>query len=178
MIQFSAQQGKFFAVLLRRDGVSGRLEGLTERPVDILICLAQAPLSARVLLNYASTMIPAMWFYQEDYRRFLDLEAIAAYFDYMFLIQNSEYLKMVEAAGAGKAVYLPVDCDPTMHAPATLTAREKAVGGHRSPFSAQGLIIACKCLLDWPGEISKFGELNGRPLPPLTRMVQEGGHRD
>src|SRR5262249_41290311 len=75
------------------------LEAVSERPVDILICLAQAPMSARVLSELRKRgVITVMWFV-EDCRRFTAWRDISRYYDYMFLIQKGEFPAMVEQAG-------------------------------------------------------------------------------
>ncbi len=66
------------------------LHSVTEKPVDILICMALAPITAEVLTELRRRgVITAMWFV-EDYQRFKTWEGLAPYFDFIFTIQRGE----------------------------------------------------------------------------------------
>ena len=92
-----SHMGTMFKQASRRDSLESQyvellsdivLEGVTERPVDILICLAQAPLSPRVLTEMRNRgIVTAMWFV-EDFRRFDSWKTLAPYFDFFFMIQR------------------------------------------------------------------------------------------
>lgn len=153
------------------------LEAVTERPVDIVICLAQAPLSPRVLTELRNRgIITVMWFV-EDCRRFDTWKAIARYFDYMFLIQRDVFPGLVEQAGAGRAIYLPVGVQPNVHRPLELTADELKQWGSQLSFVGAGYnnrqqMFATLALrefkiwgTEWPG------------VAPFDRLVQDKGRR-
>lgn len=153
------------------------LESFTERPIDILICMAQAPISPRALIELRRRgVITVLWF-MEDYLRFTYWREIAKYFDYIFTIQRGDCIEAIRKAGAGSVHYLPVACDPAVHTPLKLSAEE--VGRWGSPISFVGAgyynrrqtfagLAHLPCKLwgtEWP------------TCKPFDRMVQEGGRR-
>lgn len=153
------------------------VEGVIERPVDILISLAQAPLSPEALTQLRERgVITAMWFV-EDCRRFGTWQQISRYYDYMFLIQKDPYISYVEAAGAGKAIYLPLACDPAIHRPLDVAAEERPRWG--SPISFVGA--------GYHNRQQVFAQLASRPFKiwgtewpeghPFDKLVQEKGRR-
>jgi spore maturation protein CgeB len=112
------------------------LESLTEKPIDILICMAQAPITPRVLTELRRRgVITVLWFV-EDYLRFTYWREIAQFYDFIFTIQKGECLNAIKKAGAGEVHYLPTACDPYMHVPINLTAEEREKWG--SPVSFVG----------------------------------------
>ncbi|MCB0345921.1 MAG: glycosyltransferase [Bdellovibrionales bacterium] len=153
------------------------LEGLSERPVDIMISLAQAPLSPEALTEMRNRgIITAMWFV-EDCRRFATWQQISRYYDYMFLIQKEPFTTYVEAAGAGRAIYLPLACDPHVHKPLNVPEEERARWG--SPISFLGA--------GYHNRQQMFAQLANMPFKiwgtewpkshPFDKLVQEGGRR-
>ena len=153
------------------------LEGIDEGNIDILICLAQAPLSPRVLMEArAKGVITVMWFV-EDCRRFTAWQEISKYFDYMFIIQDGQTLEQVEQAGAGRALYLPLACDPELHAPAELSSEDRMRFGSPLSFIGAG----------YNNRRHMFARLANRPfkiwgtewptMAPFDQLVQEGGRR-
>lgn len=153
------------------------LEGISERPVDILISLAQAPLSPEVLTEIRNRgIITAMWFV-EDCRRFGTWQQLSKFYDYMFLIQKEPFTTYVEAAGAGRAIYLPLACDPAIHRPMQVTEEEKQRWG--SPISFLGA--------GYHNRQQMFAQLANMPFKiwgtewpqshPFDKLVQEGGRR-
>lgn len=153
------------------------LESITERPVDILICLAQAPMTPKVLEEIRRRgIITVMWFV-EDYKRFTTWTSLAKYYDYMFMIQRGEILKYVEAAGAGRAIYLPVGCDPQMHHKVALTPEETKKWGSDLSFVGAGYNNRQHMFAtlghynfkiwgtEWPGVV------------PFDRLVQDNARR-
>ena len=153
------------------------LEGEKERPMDILICLAQAPISPRVLTELrARGVITVMWFV-EDCRRFDTWKKISPYFDYMFLLQKGEVLQMVEAAGAGRAIYLPVGCEPETHRELKLSAEEQKRYGSDISFVGAGYnnrrhLFALLALKDF-----KIWGTEWPACLPFTKLVQNEGRR-
>jgi spore maturation protein CgeB len=112
------------------------LEAFAEKPVDILICMAQAPITAKALTELRNKgVITVLWFV-EDYLRFTYWRHMAKYYDFVFTIQKGECLEQIRAAGAGEVHYLPTACDPNFHQPLKLSMEEKARWG--SPLSFVG----------------------------------------
>jgi len=153
------------------------LNALTERPVDIVLCLAQAPVTGKVLAEIKRRgMVTAMWFV-EDYQRFTAWQNLARYFDYMFVIQQGEAIKQIEAAGAGKAVYLPLACDPEIHVPQTLQPEEIARWGSDVSFLGAGYNNRVQMFARLAHHNFKIWGTEWPTKPPFDRLVQEGGRR-
>lgn len=153
------------------------LEGLSERPVDILICLAQAPLSPRALTEIRKRgIITVMWFV-EDYQRFTTWQDISKYYDYMFVIQKGELPRLVEQAGAGRGIYLPVACDPNRHAPLALTAEEQAEYGSEVSFVGAGYNNRRHVFSGLANRDFKIWGTEWPAMLPFTEIVQREGAR-
>ena len=153
------------------------LETLQEKPIDILICMAQAPISGRALAELRSRgVITVLWFV-EDYLRFTYWREMAKYYDYVFTIQKGECIEKIKAAGAGEVHYLPTACDPFFHAPVELTEEDKRMWG--SPISFMGAGYHNRqqmfaTLADQPFKIWGSEWPTGKPF---DRLVQEESRR-
>lgn len=176
----------FVRTQARRDVVEGQyvemlsqmiLEAVTERPVDILVCLAQAPLSPRVLTELRNRGIVTVMWFVEDCNRFTTWKSLAPYFDYMFLIQDGEFIKMVEQAGAGRALYLPVGCDPMVHAPAPVTDEERKTFGSQLSFVGAGYNNRCHVFANLARRDFKIWGTEWPKCAPFTKLVQQQGRR-
>lgn len=109
---------------------------LSEKPVDILICMAQAPVTPKFLTEVRKLGIVTVLWFMEDYLRFTYWQQLAQYFDFVFTIQKGECVDLIKKAGAGEVHYLPMACDPGVHRQLELTEEEKAQWG--SPISFVG----------------------------------------
>lgn len=153
------------------------LESVTERPIDILICMAQAPTSPQLLLELRRRGIITVLWFVEDYLRFTYWKEIAQCFDYIFTIQKGECIEQLRKAGAGEVHYLPTACHPVVHAPVVLTEEERQRWG--SPLSFVGA--------GYYNRQQMFASLSHYPLKiwgtewptgrPFDRLVQESGRR-
>lgn len=153
------------------------VEATNEHPIDILICVAQAPLSARALSEFRKRgIITAMWFV-EDCDRFTTWQQISRYYDYMFLIQDGEYLKRVKAAGAAHAFYLPVGCSPLVHKPLSLTPDEVTRWGSDISFVGAGYNNRQQVFSRFPSSNFKIWGTEWPSGRPFDRLVQEKGRR-
>lgn len=153
------------------------VEAVSERPVDILICLAQAPLSPTALTELRERGVTtAMWFV-EDCRRFTAWQQISRYYDYMFLIQKDNYLKVVEQAGAGRAIYLPLACDPALHRPVALSEEEKTRWGSAVSFVGAGYNNRQQVFATLGNYDFKIWGTEWPDCAPFNRLLQEKGRR-
>ncbi|MCC6953871.1 MAG: glycosyltransferase, partial [Deltaproteobacteria bacterium] len=153
------------------------LEGLTERPADIVISLAQAPLSPRVLTELRSRgTITAMWF-TEDCRRFQTWRQLSQYYDYMFVIQRGDIPRLVQEAGAGRAVYLPVGCDPAVHRPLSLSDEERGQWGSQISFVGAGYNNRQQMFASLADRDFKIWGTEWPTCAPFDRLVQQEGRR-
>jgi spore maturation protein CgeB len=153
------------------------LESLREKPIDILICMAQAPISPKALQELKSRgVITVLWFV-EDYLRFTYWREMAKHYDFVFTIQKGECIEKIKAAGAREVHYLPTACDPFFHAPLELSKEDKEKWG--SPISFVGA--------GYHNRVQTFAALGNYPfkiwgsewptIKPFDRMVQEDSRR-
>ncbi|MEN9846189.1 MAG: hypothetical protein RIS36_1336 [Pseudomonadota bacterium] len=153
------------------------LESFHEKPIDILICMAQAPISAKALTELRSRgVITVLWF-AEDYLRFTYWREMAKYYDFVFTIQKGECIERIKAAGAAEVHYLPMACDPYFHAPLRLSQEDKERWG--SPFSFVGAgyhnrVQTFASLANYPFKIWGSEWPSGKPF---DRLVQEESRR-
>lgn len=153
------------------------LESLTEKPIDILICMAQAPISPRALTELRKRGVVTVLWFVEDYLRFTYWREVAKYYDYVFTIQKGECIEAIRKAGAANVHYLPPACDPAVHAPLNLSLGERSRWG--SPISFVGA--------GYHNRRQSFASLSHLPFKiwgtewpsckPFDRMVQEAGRR-
>jgi spore maturation protein CgeB len=153
------------------------LETFNEKPIDILICMAQAPISGRALTELRSRgVITVLWFV-EDYLRFTYWREMAKYYDFVFTIQKGECIEKIKAAGAGEVHYVPTACDPHFHAPLQLSDEDKKKWGSPISFVGAGYhnrVQMFATLADHPLKIWGSEWPNGKPF---DRLVQEESRR-
>jgi len=105
---------------------------------DLVLALAQAPLSRQVLKRLRRDGVAtAMWFV-EDFRLFTYWEAFAPYYDLFAVIQQEPLLEKLAAIGQPNGLYLPMAADPTVHRPLELTPVEAKRYGAPVSFMGAG----------------------------------------
>ncbi|MCB0352948.1 MAG: glycosyltransferase [Bdellovibrionales bacterium] len=153
------------------------LESVNEKPIDILICMAQAPISAKALTELRNRgVITVLWFV-EDYLRFHSWRYMAPYYDFIFTIQRGDCLTALKAAGAGETHYLPVACDPAVHAPLRLTEDEKKRWGSPVSFVGAGYHNRQQMFASLAELPFKIWGTEWPECKPFDGMVQEKGRR-
>jgi spore maturation protein CgeB len=153
------------------------LETFTEKPIDILICMAQAPISARALTELRRKgVITVLWFV-EDYLRFTYWKEFAKYYDYVFTIQRGECLEAIRGAGAAHVHYLPTGCDPAVHAPMKLTPEERQRWGSPISFVGAGYHNRRQTFAGFAQLPFKIWGTEWPTMKPFDRLVQEAGRR-
>jgi spore maturation protein CgeB len=84
---------------------------------DLVLALAQAPLSRKTLKRLKHDGVPtAMWFV-EDYRLFAYWRAFAPFYDLFAVIQKEPFLGELAAQGVENALYLPMAALPELYRP-------------------------------------------------------------
>lgn len=144
---------------------------------DLVLALAQAPMSMQALRQLRRDGVPtAMWFV-EDWRLFTYWKAYASMYDYFGIIQEDPFFAELEAVGQENAVYLPMAADPSFHAPTELSSVERRTFGSDVSFMGAGYPNrrqAFRQLIKYDFKI--WGtEWDGDPT--LARHVQMGGRR-
>ena len=153
------------------------LSSIADSPVDIVISLAQAPLSPKVLQELrAQGVITAMWFV-EDSKRFLTWKDIAPYYDYIFMIQKGDVPNQVIKAGAKYSSYLPVACAPSIHRQVQLTNDERKHFGSELSFVGAGYNNRRHIFSTLANRDFKIWGTEWPACLPFTRIVQEHGRR-
>lgn len=104
---------------------------------DLVLALAQAPVTRQVLKRLQRDGIPtAMWFV-EDFRLFPYWRAFAPLYDFFFVIQKEPFLGELRNIGVD-GVYLPLAALPAFHRPLTLSAAEQDRFGSAVSFMGAG----------------------------------------
>lgn len=105
---------------------------------DLVLALAQAPMSRTLLRRLKREGIPtAMWFV-EDHKIFTYWRAFAPLYDVFAVIQRSPFLEELAAIGQPNAVYLPMAALPDFHRPQELSALEQRTFGADIGFLGAG----------------------------------------
>ncbi|RMD87405.1 MAG: hypothetical protein D6808_01485 [Candidatus Dadabacteria bacterium] len=153
------------------------LKSIEQYPVDILICMAQAPISGQALELLRKGGVTTVLWFVEDYLRFTYWREIARYYDFIFTIQKGECIEAIKAAGAGEVHYLPLACDPEVHAPMNLTEEEQQRWGSPVSFVGAGYHNRQQVFASLAGLPFKIWGTQWPHCKPFTFLVQENGRR-
>lgn len=111
---------------------------LAEDPPDLLLALAQAPMTLAVLQQLRKKQfLTAMWFV-ENYRHLTYWQQLAAGYDYWFVIQRGACVDALRSAGAPQVSYLPMAADPAVHRRLELTEADRCEFGSDVSFVGAG----------------------------------------
>jgi spore maturation protein CgeB len=111
---------------------------VAERPPDLVLAMAQAPMTLPVLEHLRKKhFLTAMWFV-ENYRHMTYWQQMAGGFDFWFVIQKAACLEAFRRAGAKQVSYLPMAADPEVHTAFTPTPAEQAEYGADVSFVGAG----------------------------------------
>jgi spore maturation protein CgeB len=143
---------------------------------DLVLAMAQAPLSPRALRRLRDLgFTTAMWFV-ENHRAMPYYAQVAAAYDHFFVIQKEPFLSHLRAMGV-RAHYLPLAAAPGVHCPRRLTPEQIETYGADVAFLGEGYPNRRRFfagLLDYDLKIWGTGwDLNS----PLGERVQRGGAR-
>lgn len=105
---------------------------------DMVLCMAQAPMSRQGLSRLRRDGVPtAMWFV-EDYRLFTYWRAFAPLYDIFAVIQKEPFLSELAGIGVSNALYLPLAAEPSVHRPLELSPADKRCFGAELSFMGAG----------------------------------------
>lgn len=114
------------------------LASLAESPPDLVLSLAQAPLTLPMLEHLRKKkFLTAMWFV-ENYRHLTYWQQMAPGYEYWFVIQKDACLDAFRQAGARQVSYLPMAADPELHCPMTLSEEDHRMFGADLSFVGAG----------------------------------------
>ncbi len=153
------------------------LEAAEEKPIDVLICMAQAPISGEALTKLRRKgVITVLWF-MEDYLRFTYWTEMARHYDYVFTIQKGACIDAIKKAGAGEVHYLPVACDPQIHVPLDLPLEEQTRWGSPISFVGAGYYNRQQTFAFMADMPLKLWGTEWPIGKPFDMLVQENGRR-
>jgi spore maturation protein CgeB len=153
------------------------LESFAEKPIDILICMAQAPISARALRELRQQGVVTVLWFVEDYLRFTYWKEMAKYYDFVFTIQKGDCIDAIRAAGAGSVHYLPTACDPRLHIPMNLSKEDREKWGSPISFVGAGYHNRQQAFASLSHYPFKIWGSEWPGCKPFDRMVQEASRR-
>ncbi|MGE3152746.1 MAG: glycosyltransferase [Nitrospiraceae bacterium] len=114
------------------------LARVAEDPPDLILALAQAPLTLPVLEHLRrKKFLTSMWFV-ENYRHLTYWQQVAGGYDYWFVIQQDRCHEAMRWAGAKQIEYLPMAADPAVHRPLELSEAERREFGADVAFVGAG----------------------------------------
>ncbi len=114
------------------------LARVAEDPPDLVLAMAQAPLSLGILQQLRKRkFLTAMWFV-ENFRHLTYWQQVAGGYDYWFVIQRGACHDALRAAGARQVSYLPMAADPAVHQPISLSQAERQEFGADLSFVGAG----------------------------------------
>lgn len=145
---------------------------------DLVLAMAQAPLSRQALKRLQRDKVPtAMWFV-EDHEVFPYWKAFAPLYDTFAVIQKGNFPACLSEVGQPNAFYLPLAADPSVHHPLSLSPLERRKYGSELSFVGAGYPnrrLAFRQLInydlriwgnDWDGEylLTPFLQRNGQRI--------------
>jgi spore maturation protein CgeB len=121
---------------------------------DLVLAMAQAPLSRQALKRLRRDKVPtAMWFV-EDCEVFPYWKAFAPFYDLFAVIQKGDFAQQLADLGQPNSIYLPLAADPGVHRPLELSAVERRKYGSEISFVGAG----------YPNRRLAFRQLTGHVL--------------
>ena len=82
---------------------------------DLIIALAQAPLTPESISTLKKLNIPIAFWFVEDFRTLKYWRDVASFYDYFFTLQRGEFIDELLSIGAKNSYYLPQGCLPSVH---------------------------------------------------------------
>jgi spore maturation protein CgeB len=105
---------------------------------DMVLCMAQAPLSQQALKRLRRDKVTtAMWFV-EDYKIFTYWQSFAPLYDIFAVIQKEPLTSALKEIGVQNSIYLPLAAQPDFHFPFSLSAEDNKIYGADVSFLGAG----------------------------------------
>ena len=144
---------------------------------DLVLSLAQAPLSQQALRRLRRDGVAtAMWFV-EDHRLFTYWRAFAPLYDYFAVIQIVPFFERLHEIGCDKVLYLPLAAAPQFHRPLDLTPVERRQFGSDVSFLGAGYPNRRRAFLQLLHFDLKIWGTEWEGEPALADRVQRAGAR-
>ena len=114
------------------------LASLAESPPDLVLSMAQAPMTLQVLEHLRKKkFVTAMWFV-ENYRHLTYWQQLAPGYEFWFVFQQGACMDAFRQAGARQVSYLPMAADPELHRPLALSEDDRWLYGSDVSFVGAG----------------------------------------
>ncbi len=155
------------------------LAHIAEDPPDLVIAMAQAPLSIQVLEQLRKKkVVTAMWFV-ENFRHLTYWQQVASGYDFWFVMQQQACIDALTHAGAKHVSYLPLAANPDVHRPMSCSQEEQAELGADVSFLGAGYpnrrqLLPSLLNQDWSFKL--WGNEWDNP-GPLGAALQRNGER-
>lgn len=144
---------------------------------DLVLALAQAPLSRVTLGRLRRQGVPtAMWFV-EDFRLFTYWRAFAPHYDLFAVIQTEPFLQELADIGVKNALYLPLAALPSFHRPLDLSPAEREEFGSPLSFVGAGYPNRRRAFRQFVERGLKIWGTEWEDEPALAPIVQRKGTR-
>ncbi|CAI2718396.1 CgeB family protein [Nitrospina watsonii] len=92
---------------------------------DLVLGLAQAPMSAEAVSKLKVMKIPVAFWFVEDCHTLTYWKDVAGQYDYFFTIQQGEFFRKLGEQGLSNFYYLPQAAHPPIHKPLELSDEDK-----------------------------------------------------
>ncbi len=96
-----------------------------EHKPDLILGLAQAPLSPEGIGRLKTLGVPVAFWFVEDFRTLGYWEHVADHYDHFFTIQRGPFFEELEKRGIKNYYYLPQACSPSVHRPLVLDEADR-----------------------------------------------------
>jgi spore maturation protein CgeB len=91
---------------------------------DLIISIAQAPLTPESISNLKKLNIPIAFWFVEDFRTIKYWKDVAPFYDYFFTLQRGEFTDELLSIGGHNPYYLPQGCLPSLHKEINLSSND------------------------------------------------------
>ena len=96
----------------------------TEFQPDLILALAQAPLTPEAIQKLRALKVPVVFWFVEDFRTLPYWNEVVTSYDHIFTFQDGEFHDLLRSKGVRDCYYLPQACFPDIHKRLPLTEEE------------------------------------------------------
>jgi len=148
-----------------------------ESKPDLVLALAQAPLSNKALERLRQCNITTAFWFVEDYQVMKYWQAHAHLYDYYFTIQDGDFFNELRKVGVRNCCYLPLAADIEVHKPERLPDDQLKCYGSDLSFMGAGYYNRERLLQGLIDYDFKVWGTDWNPMSPLWKHVQRNAQR-
>ncbi|MDI6853207.1 MAG: glycosyltransferase [Deltaproteobacteria bacterium] len=153
------------------------LSKVREMRPDLVLCLAQAPVTPELLGALKSEGVLAAYWFVEDFQVFPYWRDLAPQVDVFFTLQEEPFLEELRKAGVKNAAFLPLAADPEVYRPLSLSPEEKRRYGAALAFVGAGYRNRQEFFQGFLDLDFKIWGSDWNLKGPLAAAIQNGGER-